>query len=486
MALYSDADAYAVPFESGILRSVLEAGYTSNVVPDAATTIRVVSTDGLCIGYYEDSSFTTTTTSTSTSTTTTTSTSTSTTTSTTTVPPTTTTTTTAEPTTTTTTTTTCTLVATIQISYNRSAVGVVRLRAGVISGSTLNILNFVGGSTGYSSSGCVGTQNTNTFNFNLPIASAFEQVQQFTAIQPVESAKANSLSVNGIAITTASQTINIGGNCYLILDAFNCNEVPNPTTTTTTTTIPPTTTTTTTITPTTTTTTTTVAPITTFAGDFTLCVEVGSTEDFRAQDGSATSGHFATTSSITAGNCSGPVSVSGTLTSAQGPLIILVPSVPTGNTATIVAQGIGATNAVITTGVVSGILRIIITPNSYPSTVILNGTLTVTSSITPTTTSTSTSTSTSTTTSTTTTGWSSFQVLLNTSGHPSICSSPAQTVYTVSGGSITTGVTLYYDAGLTTLVTTYTYVVLDFPSSQIYTLNPSTGQIGSGIPNSCP
>jgi len=95
-------------------------------------------------------------------------------------------------------------------------------------------------------------------------------------------------------------------------------------------------------------------------------------------DGSATSGHFTTTATITANNCSGPVSVSGTLTSVQGPLIILVPSVPSGSTATIVAQGIGATNAVITTGVVSGILRIIITPNSYPSTVTLNGTLTVT------------------------------------------------------------------------------------------------------------
>jgi hypothetical protein len=88
MALYSDADGYAVPFESGILRSALEAGYTSNLVPDAATIIRVVCTDGLCVGSYEDSSITTTTTTstststTSTSTSTTTSTSTSTTTST--------------------------------------------------------------------------------------------------------------------------------------------------------------------------------------------------------------------------------------------------------------------------------------------------------------------------------------------------------------------------------------------------------------------
>jgi len=116
----------------------------------------------------------------------------------------------------------------------------------------------------------------------------------------------------------------------------------------------------------------------TFDGDFTLCVQAGATSDYRAQDGSFTPGHFTTTSTIVQNTCSGPVDVSGTLTSTQGPLIILVPSVPSGDTAVIVAQGIGATNAVITTAVVSGVLRIIITPNSYPTTVILNGTLTVT------------------------------------------------------------------------------------------------------------
>jgi hypothetical protein len=119
-------------------------------------------------------------------------------------------------------------------------------------------------------------------------------------------------------------------------------------------------------------------PLATFDGDFILCVQAGATSDYRAQDGSYTPGHFTTTSTIVQNTCSGPVDVSGTLTSTQGPLIILVPSVPGGDTAVIVAQGIGATNAVITTAVVSGVLRIIITPNSYPTTVILNGTLTVT------------------------------------------------------------------------------------------------------------
>ena len=172
---------------------------------------------------------------------------------------------------------------------------------------------------------------------------------------------------------------------------------PTTTSTTTTTTSAPTTTTSTTTTTTTldcalsgsavettptttstTTSTTTATPIALFTGDFILCVASGSTANYRAQDGSATSGHFTTTSTITANNCSGPINVTGSLTSAQGPLIILVPSVPSGDTATIVAQGIGATNAVITTAVVGNILRIIITPNSYPTTVTLNSTLTVT------------------------------------------------------------------------------------------------------------
>ena len=120
--------------------------------------------------------------------------------------------------------------------------------------------------------------------------------------------------------------------------------------------------------------------IATFDGDFILCVQAGATLDFRAQDGSATSGHFTTTAYITAGNCSGPVNVTGTLTSAQGPFKISVPAItsPSTNTAVIVAQAIGATNATVTTAVESGVLKIIITPNSYPSTVTLSGTLTVT------------------------------------------------------------------------------------------------------------
>lgn len=82
--LYSNADAYAAPFETGISKVALVAGYLSTVVPDAATIIRVKSTSELCPNYIDLTITTTTTTTTTSSTTTTTTTSTSSTTTTTT------------------------------------------------------------------------------------------------------------------------------------------------------------------------------------------------------------------------------------------------------------------------------------------------------------------------------------------------------------------------------------------------------------------
>ncbi len=87
--LYSDADGYVAPFETGVSKSSLTAGYVSVLVPDLATIIRVKSESTLCTNYV-DLSLVTSTTTTSTS-------STSTTTSTTTETPTTTTTTTEAP-----------------------------------------------------------------------------------------------------------------------------------------------------------------------------------------------------------------------------------------------------------------------------------------------------------------------------------------------------------------------------------------------------
>jgi hypothetical protein len=89
--LLSDIDSYATPFETNIAKSSLIAGYTTNLVPDAATIVRVQSSSSLCTNFI-NLTYPTSTTTTTTSTTTTT----------TTAPPTTTTTTTSTTTTTTT------------------------------------------------------------------------------------------------------------------------------------------------------------------------------------------------------------------------------------------------------------------------------------------------------------------------------------------------------------------------------------------------
>lgn len=83
--LYSNVDGYVSAFETGVSKAALLAGYSSALVPNGTTTIRIKST-GTCVNYIDVTVITTTTTTTtSTPTTTTTTTS---------VPPTTTTTTT--------------------------------------------------------------------------------------------------------------------------------------------------------------------------------------------------------------------------------------------------------------------------------------------------------------------------------------------------------------------------------------------------------
>lgn len=69
--LYSDVDGYVTPFETGVSKTALVAGYVSTLVPDAATIIRVKSNSATCINYIDLSIVTTTTTSSTSSTTTT-------------------------------------------------------------------------------------------------------------------------------------------------------------------------------------------------------------------------------------------------------------------------------------------------------------------------------------------------------------------------------------------------------------------------------
>lgn len=45
--IYSNADGYVSPFETNIPKALLVAGYTSLIVPNAATLIKIVS-KGTC------------------------------------------------------------------------------------------------------------------------------------------------------------------------------------------------------------------------------------------------------------------------------------------------------------------------------------------------------------------------------------------------------------------------------------------------------
>ena len=74
--LYSDVDGYVSPFETGVLKTALTSGYTSSLVPDGTTIIKILST-GICTNfvYVDVVPITTTSTSTTASPTTTTTTS---------------------------------------------------------------------------------------------------------------------------------------------------------------------------------------------------------------------------------------------------------------------------------------------------------------------------------------------------------------------------------------------------------------------------
>lgn len=61
--LYSDADSYVTPFENNVPKASLVSGYTSSLVPDLATIVRVQS-DAACTNYIDLTIVTTTTTTT--------------------------------------------------------------------------------------------------------------------------------------------------------------------------------------------------------------------------------------------------------------------------------------------------------------------------------------------------------------------------------------------------------------------------------------
>lgn len=70
-SLYTDIDGFVTPFETGVSKAALQAGYLSTLVPDGTSTVRVKSVSLFCTNYI-NLALPTTTTTTSTSTTTTT------------------------------------------------------------------------------------------------------------------------------------------------------------------------------------------------------------------------------------------------------------------------------------------------------------------------------------------------------------------------------------------------------------------------------
>jgi hypothetical protein len=68
--LYSNVDGYVSAFETGVSKAALQAGYSSALVPNGTTIIRIKST-GTCVNYIDVTVVTTTTTTSSTSSTTT-------------------------------------------------------------------------------------------------------------------------------------------------------------------------------------------------------------------------------------------------------------------------------------------------------------------------------------------------------------------------------------------------------------------------------
>jgi hypothetical protein len=55
--LYSDVDGFITAFESGVSKSALLAGYSSALVPDFTTIVRILSTSPYCVNFVDVSLF---------------------------------------------------------------------------------------------------------------------------------------------------------------------------------------------------------------------------------------------------------------------------------------------------------------------------------------------------------------------------------------------------------------------------------------------
>jgi hypothetical protein len=182
--LYSNLDGYTAAFATGVSKAALEAGYTSYVVPDGTTIIRVMSNTA-CTNYIDIVL--------------------------------------VEPTTTTTTTTTPPYIATITFTTQDKPDYTVYMT--VTYGTTLDSLTASGTVQGYTDTACSVTSDTGTFaglnlNTGLP-------PYAFTSLSgnphnDWQSRKLTSLTVQGISIVSNPQDIVVGGNTYRIIGLNVC------------------------------------------------------------------------------------------------------------------------------------------------------------------------------------------------------------------------------------------------------------------------
>ena len=114
--------------------------------------------------------------------------------------------------------------ATIEFSFFDDGYGVVSASMEVINGVTLDSLSWVGIGIGYSSLGCSGTENTQSFSDVLGIGDTQVTTEVWGSISAILSAQNSTTTfmVNGNTINTVSQIITVGGHNYVINGVTNC------------------------------------------------------------------------------------------------------------------------------------------------------------------------------------------------------------------------------------------------------------------------
>ena len=114
--------------------------------------------------------------------------------------------------------------ATIAFSFFDDGSGAVSASMEVTGGVTLDSLSWVGIGIGYSSLGCSGTENTQSFSDVLGIGDTEVTTEVWDSISAILSAQNSTTTfmVNGNTINTVSQIITVGGHNYVITGVTDC------------------------------------------------------------------------------------------------------------------------------------------------------------------------------------------------------------------------------------------------------------------------